>query len=60
MTCYNIDGDEEFKDEDNIDIVVIRAGYHSCGSSISFTDEDLLLGSTPHNRPLFVVGFTYE
>ena len=23
MTCYNIDGDEEFKDEDNIDIVTI-------------------------------------
>ncbi|KAL0412259.1 UNVERIFIED_CONTAM: Transposon Tf2-12 polyprotein [Sesamum latifolium] len=28
-----------------------------CMSIITFTDEDLLLGSKPHNRPLFVVGY---
>ncbi|KAL0444370.1 UNVERIFIED_CONTAM: hypothetical protein Slati_2159700 [Sesamum latifolium] len=31
-----------------------------CMSTITFTDEDLLLGSKPHNRPLFVVGYVRE
>ena len=26
-------------------------------TAISFTDEDLLLGSKPHNHPLFVTGY---
>ncbi|XP_071932994.1 uncharacterized protein [Coffea arabica] len=29
-------------------------------TSITFTSEDLLLGSTPHNRPLFVTGYAKE
>nr|XP_027075937.1 uncharacterized protein LOC113699791 [Coffea arabica] len=29
-------------------------------TSITFTSEDLLLGSTPHNRPLFVTGYANE
>ncbi|XP_071939172.1 uncharacterized protein [Coffea arabica] len=29
-------------------------------TSIIFTSEDLLLGSTPHNRPLFVTGYANE
>ncbi|KAI5349399.1 hypothetical protein L3X38_002286 [Prunus dulcis] len=29
-------------------------------ASITFTDEDLLLGSKPHNRPLFVFGYVRE
>ncbi|KAL0416126.1 UNVERIFIED_CONTAM: putative protein K02A2.6 [Sesamum latifolium] len=28
-----------------------------CMSTITFTDEDLLLGSKPQNRPLFVAGY---
>ncbi|KAL0420666.1 UNVERIFIED_CONTAM: hypothetical protein Slati_3089500 [Sesamum latifolium] len=32
----------------------------SCCATLSFTDEDLLLGSKPHNRPLFVLGFIQE
>ncbi|KAL0437702.1 UNVERIFIED_CONTAM: hypothetical protein Sradi_0478100 [Sesamum radiatum] len=28
-----------------------------CMSTITFTDEDLLLGSKPHNRPLFVARY---
>ncbi|KAL0421187.1 UNVERIFIED_CONTAM: hypothetical protein Slati_3141600 [Sesamum latifolium] len=28
-----------------------------CMSTITFIDEDLLLGSKPHNRPLFVAGY---
>ncbi|KAL0277962.1 UNVERIFIED_CONTAM: hypothetical protein Sradi_7309300 [Sesamum radiatum] len=31
-----------------------------CMSTIPFTDEDLLLRSKPHNRPLFVVGYVRE
>ncbi|KAL0448151.1 UNVERIFIED_CONTAM: hypothetical protein Slati_1943000 [Sesamum latifolium] len=31
-----------------------------CMSTITFTDEDLLLGSKPHNRPLFVAGYVHE
>ncbi|KAL0390799.1 UNVERIFIED_CONTAM: hypothetical protein Scaly_0437000 [Sesamum calycinum] len=31
-----------------------------CMSTITFTDEDLLLGSKPHNRPLFVAGYELE
>ncbi|KAL0402505.1 UNVERIFIED_CONTAM: hypothetical protein Slati_4280400 [Sesamum latifolium] len=29
-------------------------------STITFRDEDLLLGSKPHNRPLFVAGYARE
>ncbi|KAL0313480.1 UNVERIFIED_CONTAM: hypothetical protein Sradi_5747300 [Sesamum radiatum] len=31
-----------------------------CMSTITFTDEDLLLGSKPHNRPLFVAGYDVD
>jgi len=27
---------------------------------VTFTDDDLLLGSKPHNRPLFVAGYVKE
>ncbi|KAM2658112.1 hypothetical protein EV1_013416 [Malus domestica] len=39
---------------------------HECATcyaiedAIHFTDEDLLLGSKPHNRPLFVSGYVRE
>jgi len=29
----------------------------SCNTAITFTDDDLLLGSKPHNPPLFVAGY---
>ncbi|XP_057251982.1 uncharacterized protein LOC130591977 [Beta vulgaris subsp. vulgaris] len=31
----------------------------SCNFALAFTDEDLLLGSKPHNRPLFVAGYIF-
>ncbi|KAM2170707.1 hypothetical protein ACFX1R_035875 [Malus domestica] len=37
--------------------------YATCCATydaINFTDEDLLLGSKPHNRPLFVSGYVKE
>ncbi|KAL0303485.1 UNVERIFIED_CONTAM: hypothetical protein Sradi_6216600 [Sesamum radiatum] len=36
------------------------ADADDCMSTITFTDEDLLLGSKPHNRPLFVAGYVRE
>jgi len=29
----------------------------TCNTAVSFTDDDLLLGSKPHNHPLFVIGY---
>ena len=29
-------------------------GCYACFPNLTFTDEDLLLGSKPHNRPLYV------
>ena len=57
MTCYHIDGDVE--NEDSIDKLAFEASQSST-TRIGFVDEDLLLGSTPHNRPLFVVGYICE
>jgi len=31
--------------------------YATSNTAVSFTDDDLLLGSKPHNRPLFVIGY---
>ena len=31
-----------------------------CSPNLTFTDEDLLLGSKPHNRPLYVSGYAHE
>lgn len=33
---------------------------YACSPDLTFTDEDLLLGSKPHNRPLYVSGYTRE
>ena len=31
-----------------------------CFLDLNFTDEDLLLGSKPHNRPLYVSGYARD
>ena len=36
------------------------AQYSTCNTAITFTYDDLLLGSKPHNRPLFVTGYIRE
>ena len=33
---------------------------YACSLDLIFTDEDLLLGSKPHNRPLYVSGYARE
>jgi len=32
----------------------------SCNTAVTFTNDDLLLGSKPHNRSLFVTGYIRE
>ncbi|KAL0433619.1 UNVERIFIED_CONTAM: hypothetical protein Slati_2696200 [Sesamum latifolium] len=46
-SCNIMHGDELLEKEDSSDT-------DDCMSTITFTDEDLLLESKPHNRPLFV------
>ncbi|KAL0347659.1 UNVERIFIED_CONTAM: hypothetical protein Scaly_1781900 [Sesamum calycinum] len=55
MHGANITNNEDtlFEKEDSSDT-------DDCISTITFTDEDLLLGSKPHNRPLFVAGYVRE
>jgi len=36
------------------------AQYATCNAAITFTDDDLLLGSKPHSHPLFVTSYTRE
>ena len=36
------------------------AQYATCNMAITFTDDDLLLGSKPHNHPLYVIGYIRE
>ena len=33
---------------------------YACSPDLNFIDEDLLLGSKPHNRPLYVSGYAHE
>ncbi|KAM2760616.1 hypothetical protein COP1_025171 [Malus domestica] len=55
--------DHEVKESKNEGL---RLRPHKCATccaaedTIHFTDEDLLLGSKPHNRPLFVSGYVKE
>ncbi|KAL0395320.1 UNVERIFIED_CONTAM: hypothetical protein Slati_4498200 [Sesamum latifolium] len=52
-SCNVVHGGELLEKEDSSDT-------DDCMSTITFTDEDLLLGSKPYNRPLFVVGYVRE
>ena len=36
------------------------AQYAACNMTITFSDDELLLGSKPYNRPLFVTGYIKE
>ncbi|KAI3461544.1 hypothetical protein Pfo_018207 [Paulownia fortunei] len=46
------------------EVCLSGTGVHTltddCGSTMTFTDEDLVLGSKPHNRPLFITSYTRE
>ncbi|XP_074298547.1 uncharacterized protein LOC141629445 [Silene latifolia] len=42
------------KMKEKIEPLEQSTGCVSCNAALSFSDEDLLLGSKPHNRPLYV------
>ncbi|KAK4380814.1 hypothetical protein Sango_3028500 [Sesamum angolense] len=58
--CNVIHGDNITSDEDTLFEKEDSSDADNCMSTITFTDEDLLLGSKSHNRPLFVAGYVRE
>ncbi|KAK4406576.1 hypothetical protein Sango_0664100 [Sesamum angolense] len=59
-SCNAMHGDNITRDEDTLFRKDDSSDADDCMSTIIFTDEDLLLGSKPHNRPLFVAGYVHE
>ncbi|KAL0323627.1 UNVERIFIED_CONTAM: hypothetical protein Sangu_1982000 [Sesamum angustifolium] len=53
-------GDNITSNEDALSKKEECSDADDCMSTITFTDKDLLLGSKPHNRPLFVAGYIRE
>ena len=58
LTCYQVNGEEDSSDseEETERAIVYRAYWFS----IIFTNDDHLLGSKIHNRPLFVTSYIQE
>ncbi|KAL0441758.1 UNVERIFIED_CONTAM: hypothetical protein Sradi_0114700 [Sesamum radiatum] len=59
-SCNATHGDNITSNEDTLFGKEDSSDTDDCMSTITFTDEDLLLGSKPHNRPLFVAGYVRE
>ncbi|KAL0423247.1 UNVERIFIED_CONTAM: hypothetical protein Sradi_0859500 [Sesamum radiatum] len=59
-SCNAMHGDDITNNEDTLFEKKDSSDVDDCMSIITFTDEDLLLGSKPHNRPLFVAGYVCE
>ncbi|KAL0393045.1 UNVERIFIED_CONTAM: hypothetical protein Sradi_2527300 [Sesamum radiatum] len=59
-SCNAMHGDNITSNEDTLFEKEDSSDANDFMSTITFTDEDLLLGSKPHNRPLFVAGYVRE
>ncbi|KAL0291098.1 UNVERIFIED_CONTAM: hypothetical protein Sradi_7034200, partial [Sesamum radiatum] len=59
-SCNATHGDNITSNEDKLFEKEDSSDADDCMSTITFTDEDLLLGSKPYNRPLFVAGYVRE
>ncbi|KAK4395660.1 hypothetical protein Sango_1720300 [Sesamum angolense] len=59
-SCNAMHGDYITSDEDTLLEKEDSSDADDCMSVITFTDEDLLLGSKPHNHPLFVARYVRE
>ncbi|KAL0352212.1 UNVERIFIED_CONTAM: hypothetical protein Scaly_1609900 [Sesamum calycinum] len=59
-SCNSMHGNNITSNEDTLFEKEDSSNADDCMSTITFTDEDLLLGSKPHNRPLFVAGYVCE
>ena len=58
LRCYQVSGEEDSSDsEEETERAIV---YRAYWSSIIFNDDDHLLGSKIHNRPLFVTGYIRE
>ncbi|KAL0439763.1 UNVERIFIED_CONTAM: hypothetical protein Slati_2459300 [Sesamum latifolium] len=58
--CNIAYGDDTARNEDTPLKKEDSSDADDCMSTITFTDEDLLLGSKPHNRYLFIDGYIRE
>ncbi|KAL0295965.1 UNVERIFIED_CONTAM: hypothetical protein Sradi_6648600 [Sesamum radiatum] len=56
-SCNAMHGDNITSNEDTLFEKEDSSYANDCMSTITFTEEDLLLGSKPHNRPLFVAEY---
>ncbi|KAL0461280.1 UNVERIFIED_CONTAM: hypothetical protein Slati_0015600 [Sesamum latifolium] len=59
-SCNDMHGDDTTSNEDALLKKEDSFDADDCMTSLTFTDEDLLLGSRPHNGPLFVAGYARE
>ncbi|KAL0370604.1 UNVERIFIED_CONTAM: hypothetical protein Sangu_0378500 [Sesamum angustifolium] len=59
-SCNATHGDNITSNEDTLFEKEDSSDTDDCMSTITFTDEDLLLGSKLHNRPLSVAGYVRE
>ncbi|KAL0381973.1 UNVERIFIED_CONTAM: hypothetical protein Scaly_0484600 [Sesamum calycinum] len=59
-SCNTVRGDNITSNEDILFETEDSSNADDCMSTITFTNEDLLLGSKPHNHPLFVAGYVHE
>ncbi|KAG5221971.1 ty3-gypsy retrotransposon protein [Salix suchowensis] len=56
VACYQVEEEKTPIDHDGSS----NLSHGVCTTEISFNDEDLLLGSKLHNRPLFIKGYVDE
>ena len=56
VACYQVEEEKTPIDHDDSS----NLSHGVCTTEISFNDEDLLLGSKLHNRPLFIKGYVDE
>ncbi|KAL0283780.1 UNVERIFIED_CONTAM: hypothetical protein Sangu_2867600 [Sesamum angustifolium] len=59
-SCNATHGDDTTSNEDTLLKKEDSFDADDCMSTITLTDEYLLLGSKPHNRPLFMAGYARE
>ncbi|PIN25238.1 hypothetical protein CDL12_02014 [Handroanthus impetiginosus] len=60
VSCNATSEQKVSSDEACCSKVETRAMIEECMSAMTFIDDNLLLGSKPHNRPLFVAGYAHE
>ncbi|KAK4385880.1 hypothetical protein Sango_2712000 [Sesamum angolense] len=59
-SCNAMHGENITSNEDTLFEKEDSSDADDCMSTITFTDEDLLPGSKPHNRPLFIAEYVRE